>query len=317
MSIQRGALPTDSFTIVSNAWLRDPRLSWKAKGLLAYVASHAPGHTLTTEQILAEGTDGKDAVRAGLVELERRGYLRRVALRGRDGKILGTDYELTEPQDGEPGSGKPAPGADQQEQDVSAGHDQSGFPSAGEPAGKKTTTKKTNNTPSASPRGTRLDLNWIPGDDLLKWALAELGQPGWSEASRSFIRKEHAKFVDYWISAPGQRGVKLDWPATWRNWMRRAFERFDAARPVSGPPSSKPFVQQADEYKTRKAQAEKAHGQMVDELIEKGMPFKEALEQANEAKRAFLAQEEVASSSDVAYIDGVILSEDPKEVTGS
>jgi len=28
------------------------------------------------------------------------------------------------------------------------------------------------------------------------------------------------KFKDYWISQPGQKGVKLDWNATWRNWVR-------------------------------------------------------------------------------------------------
>jgi len=28
------------------------------------------------------------------------------------------------------------------------------------------------------------------------------------------------KFRDYWISQPGQKGVKLDWFATWRNWVR-------------------------------------------------------------------------------------------------
>jgi hypothetical protein len=49
-------------------------------------------------------------------------------------------------------------------------------------------------------------------------------------ASRSVIEKEapnvdykneHATFVDYWIAQPGQKGVKSDWEATWRNWMRR------------------------------------------------------------------------------------------------
>lgn len=28
------------------------------------------------------------------------------------------------------------------------------------------------------------------------------------------------EFRDYWISVPGQRGSKLDWKATWRNWVR-------------------------------------------------------------------------------------------------
>jgi hypothetical protein len=27
-------------------------------------------------------------------------------------------------------------------------------------------------------------------------------------------------FKDYWIAQPGQKGVKLDWSATWRNWVR-------------------------------------------------------------------------------------------------
>jgi uncharacterized protein YdaU (DUF1376 family) len=30
-----------------------------------------------------------------------------------------------------------------------------------------------------------------------------------------------ATFKDYWISKAGKDGVKLDWLATWRNWIRR------------------------------------------------------------------------------------------------
>lgn len=30
-----------------------------------------------------------------------------------------------------------------------------------------------------------------------------------------------AGFRDYWIAQPGQKGVKTDWDATWRNWVRR------------------------------------------------------------------------------------------------
>ena len=29
------------------------------------------------------------------------------------------------------------------------------------------------------------------------------------------------EFVDYWRSVPGAKGTKLDWPATWRGWVRR------------------------------------------------------------------------------------------------
>lgn len=27
-------------------------------------------------------------------------------------------------------------------------------------------------------------------------------------------------FRDYWVAKPGKDGVKLDWLATWRNWVR-------------------------------------------------------------------------------------------------
>ena len=33
--------------------------------------------------------------------------------------------------------------------------------------------------------------------------------------------KVYSQFRDYWIAQPGQKGVKLDWDATWRNWVRR------------------------------------------------------------------------------------------------
>ena len=28
------------------------------------------------------------------------------------------------------------------------------------------------------------------------------------------------QFKDYWVAQPGQKGIKLDWFATWRNWVR-------------------------------------------------------------------------------------------------
>jgi uncharacterized protein YdaU (DUF1376 family) len=32
--------------------------------------------------------------------------------------------------------------------------------------------------------------------------------------------KVFEQFKDYWIAQAGQKGVKLDWDATWRNWVR-------------------------------------------------------------------------------------------------
>jgi hypothetical protein len=35
------------------------------------------------------------------------------------------------------------------------------------------------------------------------------------------VQKTFDEFKDYWIAQPGQKGVKTDWDATWRNWVRR------------------------------------------------------------------------------------------------
>lgn len=57
------------------------------------------------------------------------------------------------------------------------------------------------------------------GKELGTWALETL------RLDVAVINTEMAKFCDYWNSMPGQKGVKLDWPATWRNWCRRVKEQ--------------------------------------------------------------------------------------------
>ncbi len=39
------------------------------------------------------------------------------------------------------------------------------------------------------------------------------------------VRSQGHRFHDYWIGVPGQRGIKLNWKATWRNWIRLTIER--------------------------------------------------------------------------------------------
>jgi hypothetical protein len=66
-------------------------------------------------------------------------------------------------------------------------------------------------------RGSRLAPDWQPSPDDRKAALAE----GMPEAQ---VYREANKFRDYWTGRAGANGVKLDWSATWRNWVRRACE---------------------------------------------------------------------------------------------
>jgi hypothetical protein len=61
-------------------------------------------------------------------------------------------------------------------------------------------------------RGTRLPPDWSPNDLLYVWA---------SNARPDLdIASVVAKFRDYWTAKPGRGGTKLDWDATFRNWVR-------------------------------------------------------------------------------------------------
>lgn len=77
-------------------------------------------------------------------------------------------------------------------------------------------------------RGARLPENWVPSaDDRIFAKLL-----GWSDDQ---IDSEAANFRDYWIAQPGARGLKLDWPATWRKWIRSS-----KIKPAGPPPSNDP-----------------------------------------------------------------------------
>jgi len=67
--------------------------------------------------------------------------------------------------------------------------------------------KKVNNK-----RGSRLAQDWFLNKSMGDWASQE--RPDID------VRQVAEQFKDYWISQPGQKGVKLDWDATWRNWVR-------------------------------------------------------------------------------------------------
>lgn len=68
------------------------------------------------------------------------------------------------------------------------------------------------NASSARKRGSRLSDTWVPDEVFAS-------REGLSAET---IRREAASFRDYWRGVPGQRGVKVDWDATWRNWVRKA-----------------------------------------------------------------------------------------------
>jgi uncharacterized protein YdaU (DUF1376 family) len=94
---------------------------------------------------------------------------------------------------------------------------------------------------SKSPKkGTRLSAEWRPNEADWADACNVLG-------SRQ-AENELAKFRDYWPAKPGREGLKLDWNATWRNWVRNASERSPSRRAaVLGP--AEPSIDLGGEFR--------------------------------------------------------------------
>jgi hypothetical protein len=77
--------------------------------------------------------------------------------------------------------------------------------------------KRREEEPKGSRRATRLPTDWVPGDSGFAFAQQNGLANGRAQA-------ELEKFRDWWAAQPGQKGVKLDWQATWRTWVRKATE---------------------------------------------------------------------------------------------
>lgn len=73
--------------------------------------------------------------------------------------------------------------------------------------------------------------------------------PDWQPKEHLDRPEELEKFRDYWIAQPGMKGTKVDWDATWRNWIRNA-------RPLPKPVDK--VMSLAEEYAQRARESEQA-----------------------------------------------------------
>jgi len=85
--------------------------------------------------------------------------------------------------------------------------------------------EKKNTGRGGTARATRLPAAEVPPAEWLDFLQTERPDlnPGLT----------YAKFCDYWTAKPGKSGTKLDWLATWRNWVRD--EKRQATTPSTTP----------------------------------------------------------------------------------
>jgi hypothetical protein len=106
-----------------------------------------------------------------------------------------------------------------------------------------------------APRATRFALDSVP-DEWVKFCKQE--RPDLDPA-RTF-----AKFGDYWRGKGGQAGRKLDWLATWRNWVRE--ERGPTGRLPDAPKGSAAFKDWKPEVVAVAVKDDPAYKQLLSKM---------------------------------------------------
>ena len=95
---------TEKFTVLGNDLLRDARLTWEARGLLAFILSYPPewklnvGHLVKSGGILEGGRNrtGREKMYRMINELKAAGYIVGKSHRNTDGSFSGYDYLVYE-----------------------------------------------------------------------------------------------------------------------------------------------------------------------------------------------------------------------------
>ncbi|MEB4815476.1 DnaD domain protein [Bacillus thuringiensis] len=86
-----------NYSVINNTGLKDERLSWKAKGILAYALTLPDDWTFHISELARHAKDGEDSLRTGFKELKELGYVKRYPVRdGNTKKITRWDTEIYE-----------------------------------------------------------------------------------------------------------------------------------------------------------------------------------------------------------------------------
>ena len=80
MSIVRVA-KNSNYVVMNRTALNDKRLSWKAKGIMAYLLSMPDDWVFYMDELVTHAKDGRDSFRSGFKELKDAGYVERRAIK--------------------------------------------------------------------------------------------------------------------------------------------------------------------------------------------------------------------------------------------
>lgn len=86
----------DPYARIPNRILNETKLSWKAKGILAYCMSKPEGWEIRIADLVNKSTDGETSVRSTIHELIENGYCQGTQIKNPDGSIGGYHYDFAD-----------------------------------------------------------------------------------------------------------------------------------------------------------------------------------------------------------------------------
>lgn len=84
------------YVMLNKEFLSDPKLSWRAKGMLTYLLSKPDNWQVNPNDLIKKSKDGRDAVYACLNELIEVGYIERNKIRNEKGHFSHIEYLVFE-----------------------------------------------------------------------------------------------------------------------------------------------------------------------------------------------------------------------------
>jgi hypothetical protein len=219
------------FTTIPNAAIGDRRISIEARGLLVLLRSHSCGWRFRFDNIAEQCGVGRDKLQRMIRELKEHGYLIVQPRQDAQGRVNGQDW-ITEVEPHrlpeKPSDGSTVGRFSRPLKNTNSKNEQEreALPLEAPHSEPETVSKQIPNvsrmeregSAEKGKKGSRLLDSFTVPTDWIAWA-EDQGMPP------DMAQLEAAKFPDFWRSQPGQKGVKLDWLATWRNWCRSAMQR--------------------------------------------------------------------------------------------
>lgn len=182
----------NKFTQVENAFIQNPNLSLKAKGLLVYMLSLHDDWDYSISGLSVTCKEGKSSIRSAIAELMEHRYITRKLVRADNGALAGYEYTVYE---------RPQPSC--------------GFPTTDNPTSEnrtqqilnQTNTGGTNIPPVVPPEGDGAPAESAPEDKPVR-------KPRRTRQKKSVPTHAPARFEQFWTAYPGG-GSRLKAVAAW------------------------------------------------------------------------------------------------------